>query len=94
VECLISETPGLDSRLDVKLSDVGPPAIRLRPFVISADISKATELEIQTKLCPCPNTSNQGGAALPFNAGIKSLRATLPDEIFYWGFCFLNREFR
>jgi hypothetical protein len=22
----------------------------------------------------------------PFNAGIKSLRATLPAEIFYWGF--------
>jgi hypothetical protein len=22
----------------------------------------------------------------PFNAGIKSLRATLPDDIFYWGF--------
>jgi hypothetical protein len=30
---------------------------------------------------------------LPFNAEIKSLRATLPDEIFYWGFCFLNRAF-
>jgi hypothetical protein len=29
-----------------------------------------------------------------FNAGIKSLRATLPDEIFYWGLCFLNRAFR
>jgi hypothetical protein len=28
------------------------------------------------------------------NAGIKSLRATLPNEIFYWGFCFLNRAFR
>jgi hypothetical protein len=26
----------------------------------------------------------------PFNAGVKSLRATLPDEIFYCGFCFLN----
>jgi hypothetical protein len=22
----------------------------------------------------------------PFNAGIKSLRATLPAQIFYWGF--------
>jgi hypothetical protein len=31
---------------------------------------------------------------LPFNAGIKSLYATPPDEIFYWGFCFLNRVFR
>jgi hypothetical protein len=31
---------------------------------------------------------------LPFNAGIKSLRATLDDEIFYWEFCFLNRAFR
>jgi hypothetical protein len=30
----------------------------------------------------------------PFNTGIKSLRATLPDEIFYWGFFFLNRAFR
>jgi hypothetical protein len=30
----------------------------------------------------------------PFNAGIKSLRAALPDEMFYWGFCFLNRAFR
>jgi hypothetical protein len=30
----------------------------------------------------------------PFNAGIKSLFATLPDEIFYWGFYFLNRAFR
>jgi hypothetical protein len=30
----------------------------------------------------------------PYNAGIKSLRATLPDEIFYWSFCFLNRVFR
>jgi hypothetical protein len=30
----------------------------------------------------------------PFKAGIKSLRATLPDEIFYWGFCFLNSAFR
>jgi hypothetical protein len=29
----------------------------------------------------------------PFNAGIKSLRATLPDESFSWGFC-LNRAFR
>jgi hypothetical protein len=27
------------------------------------------------------------------NAGIKPLRATLPDEIFYWGFCFLNSAF-
>jgi hypothetical protein len=25
---------------------------------------------------------------------IESLRATLPDGIFYWGFCFLNRAFR
>jgi hypothetical protein len=25
--------------------------------------------------------------------GIKSLRATLPDEIFYWGFCFLTVHF-
>jgi hypothetical protein len=24
--------------------------------------------------------------SLTFNAGIKSLRATLPAEIFYWGF--------
>jgi hypothetical protein len=24
--------------------------------------------------------------AYPFNAGIKSLRATLPAEMFYWGF--------
>jgi hypothetical protein len=24
----------------------------------------------------------------PFNAGIKSLRATLPAEIFYWDFNF------
>jgi hypothetical protein len=30
----------------------------------------------------------------PFNAGIKSLRATLPDEIFYWEFCYLNHAFR
>jgi hypothetical protein len=30
----------------------------------------------------------------PFNAGIKSLGATLPDESFYFGFCFLNRAFR
>jgi hypothetical protein len=22
----------------------------------------------------------------PFNAGIKSFRATLPAEVFYWGF--------
>jgi hypothetical protein len=29
----------------------------------------------------------------PLNAVTKSLRATLSDEIFYWGFCFLNREF-
>jgi hypothetical protein len=29
----------------------------------------------------------------PFNAGIKSFRATLPDEIFYWEFCFLKRAF-
>jgi hypothetical protein len=29
----------------------------------------------------------------PFNTRIKSLRATLPDEIFYWGFFFLNRAF-
>jgi hypothetical protein len=28
------------------------------------------------------------------NVGIKSRRATLPDEIFYWGFFFLNRAFR
>jgi hypothetical protein len=27
-------------------------------------------------------------------AGIKSLCATLPGEIFYWGFFFLNRAFR
>jgi hypothetical protein len=31
----------------------------------------------------------------PFNAGIKSLRATLPDDIFFYlEFCFLNRAFR
>jgi hypothetical protein len=29
----------------------------------------------------------------PFNAGIKSVRTTLPDKIFYWGFCFLNCVF-
>jgi hypothetical protein len=29
-----------------------------------------------------------------FKAGIKSLRATLPDEIFYWEFCFSNRAVR
>jgi hypothetical protein len=34
------------------------------------------------------------GEIQPFNAGIKSLRATLPDEKFYWGFYFLNRAFR
>jgi hypothetical protein len=28
-----------------------------------------------------------------FNTVINSLRATLPDEIFYWEFCFLNRAF-
>jgi hypothetical protein len=27
------------------------------------------------------------------NAVIKSLRATLPDGIFYWGFYFLDRAF-
>jgi hypothetical protein len=31
---------------------------------------------------------------LLFNAGIKSPRATLPDKILNWGFCFLNRAFR
>jgi hypothetical protein len=31
---------------------------------------------------------------LTLNAEIKSLRATLPDETFYWGFCFLNHAFR
>jgi hypothetical protein len=30
----------------------------------------------------------------PFKARIKSHRAMLPDEIFYWGFSFLNRAFR
>jgi hypothetical protein len=30
----------------------------------------------------------------PLKVGIKSLRVTLPDEIFYWRFCFLNRVFR
>jgi hypothetical protein len=35
-----------------------------------------------------------GGVAYqPFNAVIKSPRAALPDEIFYWGFCFLNLHF-
>jgi hypothetical protein len=29
----------------------------------------------------------------PHISGIKSFRPTLPDEIFYWGFCFLNRAF-
>jgi hypothetical protein len=29
-----------------------------------------------------------------FNAAIQSLRATLPGEIFYWGFFFLNRAIR
>jgi hypothetical protein len=28
-----------------------------------------------------------------FKAVIKSLRATLPDEILYWEFCFLNSAF-
>jgi hypothetical protein len=28
------------------------------------------------------------------NAGIKSLRATLSDEMFYWGFFFMKRAFR
>jgi hypothetical protein len=30
----------------------------------------------------------------PFNAGIKSLRATLPAEIFYWYFNFLKGSLR
>jgi hypothetical protein len=32
-------------------------------------------------------------SVLPFNARIKSLHSVLPDEIFYSGFCFLNRAF-
>jgi hypothetical protein len=31
---------------------------------------------------------------LTVSTGIKSLHATLPDGIFYWGFCFLNCAFR
>jgi hypothetical protein len=31
---------------------------------------------------------------LTLNAGITSLRARIPDENFYWEFCFLNRAFR
>jgi hypothetical protein len=30
----------------------------------------------------------------PCNVGIKSVRATLSDKIFYWGFCFLNKYMR
>jgi hypothetical protein len=30
----------------------------------------------------------------PFSAGIKSLRATLPAGIFYWGFLFLKDSVR
>jgi hypothetical protein len=33
-------------------------------------------------------------ARLRVNAGIKFLRATLPDEIFFWRICILNRAFR
>jgi hypothetical protein len=32
------------------------------------------------------------GKEFGMDAGIKSLRATLAGEIFYWGFCFLNRD--
>jgi hypothetical protein len=30
---------------------------------------------------------------LTLNAGIQSIRAMVPEEIFYWAFCFLNRAF-
>jgi hypothetical protein len=38
--------------------------------------------------------SNESNVRSFFDAGIKSLRATLPEENFYWGFCFLNLAFR
>jgi hypothetical protein len=37
---------------------------------------------------------NVGPKLTIFNARIKSLRATLPAEIFYWGFQFLNGSLR
>jgi hypothetical protein len=36
---------------------------------------------------------NNSDVHLPVNAGIKSLRATLPGDIYYRGFCFLNQHF-
>jgi hypothetical protein len=35
---------------------------------------------------PCTFLPNSKLLCLPFNAGIKSLRATLTADIFYWGF--------
>jgi hypothetical protein len=36
--------------------------------------------------CTSNEENNNSVALQPFNAGIKSLPATLPEEIFYWDF--------
>jgi hypothetical protein len=56
-----------------------------------------TEFTSANFLYPKPDQSNplppdrlSENSLSPFNAGIKSLRATLLTEIFYWGFLFLK----
>jgi hypothetical protein len=43
--------------------------------------------------CIALNETNASHFIYPFNAGIKSRRAKLHDEILCWGFGFLNRAF-
>jgi hypothetical protein len=54
-----------------------------KPKLVIGSVTKRTEI-----------LQDVWRAAEVQGTGIKSLRAKLPDEIFYWGFCFLNRAFR
>jgi hypothetical protein len=65
-----------------------------RHVMLITDWKRLIEL---LKMCKTSNRENfkcHVAEVLTFNAGIKSLRATLNDEIFNCGFCFLNRAFR
>jgi hypothetical protein len=71
------------------------PGIELSNLVMQTVYKLIYQLLLQTEMFSQPwSSSRPVCGCLPFNAGIKPLRATLPAEIFYWGFQFLKSSLR
>jgi hypothetical protein len=65
-----------------------------RGWFKAAAVSGANCLRCAVWWARVSQTSEKPTRGLRFNAGIRSLHATLPEEILHSGFCFYNRAFR